>query len=116
MANRLFIELYLDEDVDVLVADLVRAHGFVAVTTQEAGRLRDSDEDQLAYAISQSMTILTHNRIDFETLAQSYFATDRPHNGIIIARRRSPYEIIRRLMVILNSVTADEMQNQVRYI
>ena len=26
--SRLFIELFLDEDVDVLVADLVRARGF----------------------------------------------------------------------------------------
>jgi hypothetical protein len=36
--NDQFISLYLDEDVDVLVTDLVRAHGFDAVTTHEAGR------------------------------------------------------------------------------
>jgi hypothetical protein len=35
--SRLFIELYLDEDVSVLVAKLVRALGFEAITTQEAG-------------------------------------------------------------------------------
>jgi hypothetical protein len=35
--NQLFIELYLDEDVDVLVADLVRARGFRATTAQESG-------------------------------------------------------------------------------
>ena len=34
----LFIRLYLDEDVDVLVAEMVRAHGFDALTTREAGR------------------------------------------------------------------------------
>ena len=38
--NRLFIELYLDEDVDVLVADLLRARGFVATTTRDAGNLQ----------------------------------------------------------------------------
>jgi hypothetical protein len=38
--SRLFIELYLDEDVDVLIAQLLRARGFVVVTTQEAGQLR----------------------------------------------------------------------------
>jgi hypothetical protein len=37
--NRLFIELYLDEDVDVFIADLVRARGFKAITTQEAGQI-----------------------------------------------------------------------------
>ena len=36
--SRLFIELYLDEDVDVLVAGLTRARGFQTITTQEAGR------------------------------------------------------------------------------
>ena len=37
--NGLFIEIYLDEDVSVLVAELLRARGFVAVTTQQAGNL-----------------------------------------------------------------------------
>ena len=36
--SRLFIELYLDEAVDVLVAGLIRARGFQTITTQEAGR------------------------------------------------------------------------------
>jgi hypothetical protein len=31
--SRLFIDIYLAEDVNVLVADLLRARGFIAVTT-----------------------------------------------------------------------------------
>ena len=112
----LFIELYLDEDVDVLIADLVRARGFTAITTREAGQLGNGDADQLAYAISQRKTFFTHNRVDFETLTQTYFAASKFHNGIIIAVRHSPYEIARRLLLILNQVTVDEMQNQLRYI
>jgi predicted nuclease of predicted toxin-antitoxin system len=114
--TNIFIELYLDEDVSVLVADLVRARGFTAITTREAGRLHASDADQLAYAISQRKTFLTHNRADFEALAQTYFATSQTHYGIVIAVRRPPYEIVRRLSLILNQVTADEIQNQLRYI
>jgi predicted nuclease of predicted toxin-antitoxin system len=114
--NRLFLELYLDEDVDVLVADLLRARGFVATTTRDAGNLQASDVNQLAYAVAQQQTLLTHNRADFESLAQTYFATGQPHYGIIIAVRHPPYEIVRRLLLILNQVTADEMQDQVRYI
>ena len=34
-----------------------------------------SDANQLAYAVSQRKTLLTHNRADFEALAQTYFAT-----------------------------------------
>jgi hypothetical protein len=61
--TNLFIELYLDEDVSVLVADLVRARGFTALATREAGHLHASDADQLAYAVSQRKTLLTHNYI-----------------------------------------------------
>lgn len=114
--TQLFIELYLDEDMSVLVADLVRARGFTAIATREAGQLHASDADQLAYAASQRKTLLTHNRDDFEVLAQTYFATGQTHSGIIIVVRHPPYEIVRRLLLILNQVTADEMRDQLRYI
>jgi hypothetical protein len=42
---RLFIELYLDEDVDVLVAELLRAYGFVAITARDAGQRQKSDAE-----------------------------------------------------------------------
>ena len=114
--QQLFIELSLEEDVDVLLAQLVRARGFLAVTTHEAGRLGATDEQQLVYAASQHRALLTHNRADFESLHQAFVASSQEHSGIIIAARRSPYEIVRRLLLILNQVTADEMQNQLRYI
>ncbi len=112
----LFIELYLDEDVNVLIAELVRARGFTAVTTVEAGRRGHSDPDQLAYAVSQRKTLLTHNRTDFEALAREYADAGRPHFGILIAVRRPPYDLARRLLLLLNQITAEEMHDQVLYI
>lgn len=112
----LFIELYLDEDVSVLVAELMRARGFAATTTRDAERRGSSDAEQLAFAASRGKALVTHNRVDFEALAKQYYETDEGHHGIIIAVRRSPYEIARRLLLILNDVTADEMRNQIRYI
>lgn len=114
--NELFIELYLDEDVDVLVADLLAARGFVATTTTEAGNKGKPDDEQLAIATAAQQTILTHNRVDFEELAAEYFDQGKDHCGIIIAVRRPAQEIAQRLLIILNNVTADEMKNQVRYI
>jgi predicted nuclease of predicted toxin-antitoxin system len=113
--RRFFIELYLDEDVDMLVADLLRARGFVATTTRDAGKLQASDAEQTACAVGRQETLLTHNRADFEALARTY-PTGQSHHGIIIATRHPPYEIVRRLLLILNQVTADEMQDQLRYI
>lgn len=113
---RLFIELYLDEDVDVLVAELLWGRGFDVLTTRKADCLGESDEDQLALAVSHGRALVTHNRADFEELAQKYIMTEREHYGIILATRRQPYEIVRRLPKILNHLTADEMRNQLRYI
>ena len=114
--SNVFICLYLDEDVNVLVADLIRARGFDVISVRDARRLRAADDEQLAYAISQGRTLVTHNRADFEELVQSYFESEQMHYGVIFAVRRSPQEIARRLLAILNQVTAEEMQNQVRYI
>ena len=114
--SRLFAELYLDEDVSALVAELLRARGFDVQTTQEAGRKGTRDEEQLAYASSLQRTLLTNNRDDFVRLAGEFFAASRRHNGIIIAVRRPPHDIARRLLIILNHTTADEMEDQVLYI
>lgn len=114
--SRLFIALYLDEDVDVLIADLVRARGFAATTTLEASLLGSGDPEQLDYAIRHQLAFLTHNRTDFEALAAARFASGQPHYGIIIAVRRPPHDVARRLLGILNAITADEMENQIRYI
>ncbi|QYX32267.1 DUF5615 family PIN-like protein [Sphaerospermopsis torques-reginae] len=114
--SKIFISLYLDEDVNVLVADLLQARGFDVTTTRDAGKLHATDVEQLAYAVSQTRTLVTHNRTDFEELVQSYFNSGQMHYGVIFAVRRSPQEMVQRLLVILNQVTWEEMQNQVRYI
>ena len=114
--NRLFIELYFDEDVSAVVADLIRARGFAVTTTREAGCLGSSDAEQLAYAARHQKTFLTHNRADFESLAASYFAAGQTHHGIVIAVRRPPRELAMRVLSVLNLTTADEMENQLRYV
>ena len=75
-----------------------------------------TDEQQLAYAASQQRALLTHNRADFEALHHTYTAAGSHHSGILIATRHQPHEIIRRVLIILDQVTADEMDNQSRYL
>ncbi|MDJ1172455.1 DUF5615 family PIN-like protein [Roseofilum sp. BLCC_M154] len=112
----IFIEVYLDEDVDVLVGSLLISRGFQALTAQQAGQLGKTDVEQLEYAVSKQAAILTHNRRDFEKLAQQYFEHNITHYGIIIAVRNPYQKIVERLLKILNQTTADEMSNQVIYI
>jgi len=114
--KRLFITLYLDEDVDVVIAAILRARGFGVTTTRAEGNLGANDATQLAHAAGKQMAVLTHNRHHFERLFEEYASSGRSHSGIIVAFRRPAREIVRRLIVILNNITADEMDNQLRYV
>ncbi len=90
--------------------------GFVVTTTQDAKQIGQSDAAQLAYAVNHERTLLTHNRADFELLARQYFSSGNKHFGLIIAVRRPAHEIAKRLFVVLNKVTVDEMENQILYL
>jgi len=114
--SRLFVSLYFDEDVSVLIAKLIASRGFSTLTTRHAGQRRASDAEQLAFAVQREMAIVSHNRIDFERLARHYIDEGRRHSGIIIAVRRPPYDIARRLLLLLNRVAADEMVDQLLYV
>lgn len=115
--NSLFIQLYLDEDISVVVAELLRAHGFDVICAREAGKLGVTDDTQLQFAGSQRRAILTHNRRDFESLHQAALDEQRDHAGIIIANRRaSDADLARRVLKLLDLFTADEIKNQLLYI
>ena len=114
--SHLFAEVYLDEDVSVLVADLVRGRGFRVITTRDTGQLGRTDSEQLRYATDRRMAILTHNRVDFEALHRQYLAEGQTHWGILISARRHSHQVALNLSRILNRLTADELQNQLFYI
>jgi hypothetical protein len=46
----------------------------------------------------------------------SQLSEGKSHSGIIIAIRRKPHDIVRRLLAIMDDVTAEEFCGQVRYI
>jgi hypothetical protein len=108
--------VYLDEDVDVLLVTLLRARGYDAEHAKDCGLLGESDESQLRYAIETNRALLTHNRQDFEALAEALFERGESHAGIIIAGRRPVHELARRALLLLSGVGADGLINQIRYI
>ena len=113
---KLFAELYLDEDVSALVAVLLRARGFDALTARDDQRLGRSDGEQLARAAELGRCMITHNRVDFENLQREHLDLGKSHAGIIVATRRTPQEITRRLILVLDTVAADELADQLLYV
>lgn len=113
---KLFAELYLDEDVSALVAILLLARGFKVLTARDEEMLGRDDPEQLAHAVSLGRCLFTHNRLHYEQLHREYLANNQKHHGIIIGSRRNVQELSRRLALLLNALTADEITNQLLYV
>ncbi|MFM7219425.1 MAG: DUF5615 family PIN-like protein [Nodosilinea sp.] len=112
---KIFASLYTDEDIANLVATLLRNRGLDVLTTIEAGMSGFSDDEQLAYAASDNRCILTHNRVDYERSHLNYVQADQQHSGIIVTPQNNAYEVAKRVSIILNNLTADEVFNQLLY-
>lgn len=78
---QLFTKIYADEDVHVLVTTLLLSRGFDAITARDANLLGADDQTQLTNAIHEQRAILTHNRADFELLAEQCAINQQRHYG-----------------------------------
>jgi len=54
--------------------------------------------------------------IHFEFLHRQYLASAREHAGIVVVTRRAPHEVASRIVMLLNTLTADEIRNQLLYV
>ena len=110
------LRVYLDEDVDVLLAVLLGAHGIDCLTTLAAGNLGRSDEEQLTFALRESRVLTTHNRTDFENLAVAWWSGQHDHAGIIVAiRRADTYDLARHVLPVLQLFDQTGWRNALLY-
>jgi len=110
------VKVYLDEDVNSIVAAMLRAEGIFAQTVTELGRKSLSDDQQLEFAVSNQSLIVTHNRVDFEQLAVEYFNENKNHYGIVISTFKPPRAIAYDLIELLERFSVEEFKNQIFYI
>ena len=107
--------LYTDEDMSALVATLLRTRGLDITTVPEQSSLGKTDREQLEFATSLNRCLLTHNRVDCERLHLQYIEEERQHSGIIIVPHKNAYEVAQRISIIVTSLTADVIMNQLLY-
>ena len=110
------IKLYLDEDVEVFLAEAVRRRGYEATTTRDCGKLGSTDLAQVAFARQNGFVMLTHNVQDFPRLHYEIVKRTEHHSGFIIAQKESPTIILRRLLKFLTERSAADMQNALEYL
>lgn len=112
----LFIRLYLDEDVHRRVAAALRLRQFDVVSAHEVGRWGLSDEEQLTLAAAEGRALFTFNPPDYLRLLWNWLHLGKEHSGIIVSDQLPIGETIRRLLNLLNRVTADEIRNQIYWL
>ena len=108
--------LYLDEHLSPRLAIQLRKHGFDVVAVREANMLSQSDSDQLALSVDQGRAFVTFNFHDFVALHEQYIASGIEHYGIIFSTEEAIGVLLHRLLKLLNSLTADELKNQIRWL
>lgn len=109
-------KIHLNEHLSPSLAIQLRKHRFDVTSSQEAKLLSEPDEVQLAYAASQQRAILTFNIRDFSRIHDRYLAEEKEHWGIIFSTREPIGVLFHRLLRLLNSVSAEELKNQIRWL
>lgn len=84
------VAFYIDENVAVELATVLRRYGHSAATTGDERRLGASDAHQLLYTAQRNWILLTHNRYDFHLLHTAWllwgdaWRNSQRHAGILI--------------------------------
>jgi hypothetical protein len=113
------ISLYLDEDssdTDLLKA--LRLRRIDVAAPAESGMLGKSDEEQLIWANARQRVVYSSNRGDFYRIHSEWMREGRNHYGIIMGtqQRYSVGEQMRRLLRLINRLTAEEMHNRIEFL
>lgn len=113
------IRLYIDEDaMDEDFLRALRSRNVDVTTPKDVGMLHRSDEDQLSWAMENGRVIFTFNVRDFNQLHSIWNEKGLIHSGMIFAsqQRYGIGELMRRVLLIVNVRSSEEMQNQVEFI
>jgi predicted nuclease of predicted toxin-antitoxin system len=109
-------KLYLNEHLSPRLAEQLRKYGFDVTSTLEQRMVEADDDEQLAYAASDRRAIVTFNHKDFAVRHARYLAEGREHWGIVLSTEEAVDVVRRRLLRLLNTVSAEELKNQIRWL
>ncbi len=73
------IALYLDEHIQISLAEALRARGIDILTPQEAQNTGLEDIQQLAFATENSRVFLSYNKRHFAKIHYQWMDINRPH-------------------------------------
>jgi len=110
-------KLYLDEDtISRALIRALRSRNVDVLTAKEADLIQASDQNHLEYATSLKRTVFTFNTRDFVRLHTDYLSAGRHHAGIIVSNQVQVGVIVRRMLKLLNTRSAVDMQDWLEYL
>ena len=107
------IRYHLDENMNPAIAHGLMLRGVDATVTRDVGLAGASDEEQIAFALREQRVLVTH---DDDLLSMA--GTGVPHAGIGFcpSRNRTIGRIVRGLLRLWRTRTAEEMPGQIEFI
>lgn len=108
------IRIYIDESVNIAIAEGLKRRGIDAWSAKDVGKLGQTDEEQLRYAVREKAVIFTHDD-DFLTMVSK---SNREHYGVIyVHQQKLPLgECIRRVKNLVETKSVEEMQNHIEFL
>lgn len=109
-------KLLLDEHIWAYLAKLLRDQGFDVMHVTEIDLVATPDDKIMQYAASNHRAVVTFNIKDYVPLVIQYFQDGKEHYGVVVSKELSRGELQKRVTKLLESVTAEELMNAVRYL
>ena len=109
-------KLLLDEHIWAYLAKILREQGFDVIHANEVDLIATPDDKIMAYAVGEHRAIVTFNIKDYIPLAIQYVEDGKEHYGVVVSKELSHGELKRRVIKLLENVTAEELMNAVRYL
>ncbi|MBI1821884.1 MAG: DUF5615 family PIN-like protein [Nitrospirae bacterium] len=106
------LRFYLDEDVDPLLAQVLRDRNVDCISTYEVKNQGLSDQDQLVFALRNKRTIISFNVKDFVFLAKQFAREGKSHNGIIVSDHLPFRGLLRRILSLMSKIDQDNLTNK----
>ena len=111
------VRFYLDEDtISRALMSALRARNIDILSAHEAGMISVPDWQHLDYATNLNRVIFTFNTRDFVLLHKEWLAVGRHHAGIVVSDQGPVGQLVRRLLKLADSLSAEEMVDRLVFL
>ena len=108
------IKIYADEDVNIAIIEGLKRRGIQAYSCKEVGNIGLTDEEQIEYANSKKLVILTHDT-DFLRIVHERKLN---HCGMVFVSQNklSVGDVIRKIEFLMSVISEEDMTNHIEFL